>query len=120
MITILLVDDDACIRCGLRMRLALEPDLQIVGEAGDGLEAIKLAKSLQPDVVVLDVEMPHMGGIAVAGKLRLVAPHTATVILSLYGDEANRQRARNAGAAAFIAKQGDLKELVAAIRAATG
>lgn len=117
-ITVLIVDDEVSIRRGLRMRLALESDLEIVGEAQDGLEAIKLAKELQPDVIVLDVEMPHLDGIAAMGTLRLIAPRAAIVVLSIYGDEATRERARQMGARAFIDKQGDVGELSAAIRAA--
>ncbi len=117
-ITVLVVDDEASIRRGLRMRLALEPDLQVVGEAGDGLEAIKLAKALQPDVIVLDVEMPHLDGIAAMGTLRLVAPGAGIVVLSIYGDEATQERARLIGARAFIDKQGGVEKLPAIIRAA--
>ena len=118
MITLLIVDDEASVRRGLRMRLALEPDLEIVGEAEDGLEAIRLAKALQPDVIVLDVEMPHLDGMEAIGTLRLVAPGAAIVVLSIHGDEATREQVRKVGAKAFIDKQDGVAQLPATIRTA--
>jgi DNA-binding NarL/FixJ family response regulator len=113
-ITLLVVDDQPSVRRGLRMRLALEPDLKTLGEASNGLEALAAVRSLKPDVVVMDVDMPHMDGIAATATLAEVAPCTAVVILSIHDDEATRQRARAAGAAAFVAKQaGDLALLEA-------
>jgi DNA-binding NarL/FixJ family response regulator len=120
MITVLLVDDQAPVRAGLRMRLGLEPDLEVIGEAEDGLEALELVRALRPDVVVMDVEMPCMDGIAAAQALSTIAPYCAVVILSLYGNVCNRKRAEEAGVAAFVAKQGDVEELISAIRSAAG
>jgi two-component system, NarL family, response regulator DesR len=118
MISVLLVDDQASVRQGLRMALELEPDVVVVGEAAGGPEAIDMARLLQPDVVVLDVEMPEMDGIAAAQQIGAVAPAAAIVVLSLYGDPATRRRAEESGAAAFIAKQGDVQGLITAIRVA--
>lgn len=104
MIDILLVDDQPTVRKGLRMRLALEPDVQVVGEAGDGVEAVRLAATLRPNVVVMDVEMPGMDGLAATRVLHTAVPESAVVILTLHDDATTRQRAQDAGAAAFVGK----------------
>ncbi|MEA3340459.1 MAG: response regulator transcription factor [Chloroflexota bacterium] len=116
MIKILLVDDQPSVRQGLRMRLALEPDLAVVGEASNGVEAIELTQSLTPDVVVMDVEMPEMDGITATERLGEMSPHVTVVMLSIHGDAATR--ARTAGAAAFVEKQGAVETLLAEIRRA--
>jgi len=99
------------------MRLALEPDLEVVGEADNADGAISLTRALLPDVVLMDVEMP--GGIALAETLRTVGPLSAVVILTLRDDAETRERARGAGAAAFVAKHQTEEALLAAIRGAT-
>ena len=98
------------------MRLALEPDIVVVGEASDAREALALAKALQPQVIVMDVVMPGLDGLAATTALRALVPRSAVVILSLHDDAANRAAAKRAGARAFVAKQGDIQELLAAIR----
>jgi len=103
-VRLLLVDDRPAVRTGLRIWLALEPDLEVVGEASDGSEAISLTQALCPDVVLMDVEMPGMDGISATATLRSVAPQSAVVILTLHDDAATRARAQEAGAAAFVAK----------------
>jgi len=117
MTRILLVDDQVRVRQGLRMRLALEDDLRVVGEAGDGDEALRLAQVLRPDVVVLDVELSGRDGIAIAQQLAEVVPCCATVILSLHEDSETRQRAAAAGVAGFVAKGDAPEALIAALRA---
>jgi DNA-binding NarL/FixJ family response regulator len=117
-IRLLLVDDQPAVRRGLRMRFALEPDLEVVGEAGDATEAISLARSLRPAVVLMDVEMSGMDGISAIAALRRVASHSTVVIFTLYDDAAMRARAREAGAAAFVAKHQTEEALLAAIRRA--
>lgn len=116
MIKVLLVDDDALVLQGLQMRLALEPDLRVVGEAGDGVAALKSIQALAPDVVVTDVDMPTMDGITMIERLHEVAPDIASIVLTVYDHEAARERARAAGAKAFICKQEDVKQLIEAIR----
>lgn len=118
MIKLLLVDDQPSVRMGLRMRLALETDVTIVGEAGDGEAALSLAQTLHPDVIVMDVQMPRMDGISATAALRSVAPRSSVVLLSLYDDAATRARGQEAGALAFVQKQGTMDALLTAIRQA--
>ena len=117
-IRVLLVDDQPAVRQGLRIRLVLESDVEVVGEAGDGAEAISLAQSLRPDVILMDVRMPGVDGISTARTLRAVAPEGAVVILSFYDDARTRARAEEAGVAAFVAKHKVEETLLAAIRRA--
>ena len=118
MIRILLVDDQPAVRDGLRMRLELEPDLIIVGEARDGLEAVAMAQALIPDVVVMDVEMPGMDGIGAARQLRARTPSPAIVMLSIHSDVTTQASAREAGAVAFVEKRAAVDILLAEIRSA--
>ncbi len=104
MIRLLIVDDQVVARQGLRMRLELEPDVSVVGEAGDGEAAVELSASLRPDVVVMDIEMPGMDGISATRALQTAAHRPTVVMLSLYDDAATQRRAQEAGAAAFVAK----------------
>ena len=115
-ISIVLVDDQAAVRRGLRMRLTMETDVEVVGEAGSGEAALRLVRSLSPDVVLMDVEMPGMDGIDATAALRAAVPQVAVVILSLYDDARTRARAREAGAAAFVAKHQAKTTLLATIR----
>ena len=118
MIRILLVDDQPSIRTGLRLRLGLEPGLLVVGGAASGEEAIALAPEVTPDVIVMDVSMPGMGGIAAAAHLRALLPTVAVVMLSLHDDPITRADALAAGAAALVAKQHAEELLMDAIRTA--
>ena len=118
MIKLLLVDDEPAVRKGLRMRLAAEPDVMVIGEAVDGNEALALAQRLHPDVVVMDVEMPRMDGIAATQALHALSPRLAVIVLTIHDDEATQARARAAGAIALITKRGTNGELLAAIRQA--
>jgi DNA-binding NarL/FixJ family response regulator len=115
-IRLLLVDYQQVVRRGLKMRLALEEDLEVVGEAGDATEAIPLARALRPDVIVMDVEMPGASGIEVTETLRAVVPRSEVVIFALRDDAATQEQARAAGAAAFVAKHHTEEALLAAIR----
>jgi DNA-binding NarL/FixJ family response regulator len=118
MITVLLVDDQPVMRSGLRMRLELEPDMAIIGEAGDGATALALARETHPDVVIMDIEMPGMDGIAATAAIRSAVPESAVVIHSLYDDVATQARARAAGAVAFVGKHRLEAPLLDAIRKA--
>ncbi len=118
MIKLLLVDDQPTVRQGLRMRLTLEPDLTVVGEASTAEEALALVQSLAPDIVLMDVEMPGMDGIAATAAVSASARQSAVVILSIHDDALTRARAQAAGAVAFVEKRGKTEELLAAIRQA--
>ncbi len=117
MIRVLLVDDLPSVRQGLRMRLALEPDLEVVGEACDGIAALSAAARLLPDVVVMDLEMPGMDGISATREL---SGHSlsAVIILSICEETGIRVRALEAGACAYVTKGEGVETLLRAIRCA--
>jgi DNA-binding NarL/FixJ family response regulator len=117
-IRILLVDDQPSVRRGLKMRLQLESDMSVVGEAGDGVEAIAATRALDPDVMVLDYEMPGMNGIETISALSGVGRCPSIVILSIHDNDALKQAAARAGAHAFVAKHESGDRLLTAIRAA--
>jgi DNA-binding NarL/FixJ family response regulator len=94
----------------------LEPDLKVVGETGDAVEAIPLARTLHPDVILMDVEFPGVSGTAAIETLSTSTPHSGVVIFTLRDDAATQGRARAAGAAAFVAKHQTEETLLAAIR----
>ena len=120
MIKLLLADDDPSVLVGLRMRLALERDLVVVGEAANGADALELAAVLQPDVVVLDVQMPGIDGISAARLLAARQPSPAVVVLTIHDDELARRQCKEAGVRRFVGKHESVDALVAAIREAAG
>jgi DNA-binding NarL/FixJ family response regulator len=115
---VLLVDNRTAVRRGLRMCLELQADLQVVGEAGDGLEALRLAGELDPDVVVLEVALPGMDGLTAASVLGTAAPRSQVVFLTLHDDERTRRRAFLVGGLDLVGKHACPDVLVAAIRRA--
>jgi DNA-binding NarL/FixJ family response regulator len=116
-LTILLCDDHALFREGLSALLARQPGWRVVAQAGDGDEAVRLARELKPDLAVLDVSMPGVSGIDAAREIRTHSPETRIVALSMYGDEHYRRRMDDAGADAYVLKNDASTELVAAIQA---
>ena len=118
MIKILLVDGDPVIRRGLQMLLGLRRNWTVVGEAGDGETALALVKELEPDIVLMEIALPQLDGIATMERIGRIAPHCAIVILSLHDDPQTRGRALAAGAKAFVAKHETPKALLAAIQKA--
>ncbi|HEY1297122.1 MAG TPA: response regulator transcription factor [Chloroflexota bacterium] len=117
-ITLLVVDDHPTVRRGLRDRFALETDLLVLGEAADGNEALHKLDQLDPDVVILDVEMPAMDGLSVAAKLRDEGRRTRSVVLTVHDDNTTRARARAANVDRFVSKRNGANALLAAIRQA--
>jgi CheY-like chemotaxis protein len=101
---ILIADDHAVVRAGLRELFSERPELRVVGEAANGVEAISHAKSLQPDVILMDVAMPHKNGIEATQEIHDTLPHIHIVLLSTYGDETTERAMREAGAQAYFSK----------------
>ncbi len=117
MIRIVIADDHALLRQGLKMVLEREADLQVIGEAADGDEAIRLAKALRPDVLLLDINMPKMNGIEVAKRLSQAKQPTKIIALTIHEDESYVVELIQAGAAGYVLKGIEPSVLVRAIRA---
>lgn len=116
-ITVLLADDHTIVREGLRALLALETDIQVVGEAANGHQAVAFANKLAPDVVVMDLAMPLLNGLDAIARIRECTPaSTKIIVLSSYDDEAYIQQARALGASGYLVKQSDSHVLATAIR----
>ena len=116
-ITILLADDHVLLRQGTRELLEREDDMKVVGEAGDGEEAARLAADLHPHVVIMDIAMPKMNGIEATRKIKEIYPDSAVLILSAYDDDQYVFAILEAGAAGYLLKDVPSQELVEAIRA---
>ncbi|CAN5696927.1 N/A [soil metagenome] len=112
----LLCDDTHQVRLLLRTEMTLEPDLEIVGEATNGAEAIELARESQPDVVVLDLTMPVMDGLEALPRIREAAPAARVIMLSAHGASEMEARAVAAGASLYIEKTATTSEIVLAVR----
>lgn len=112
---VMVVDDDASMRLMARMVLGLEPDVTLVGEAGDGMQAARVAEVQQPDGIILDWQMPGLDGLEVLPLLRAAAPDAAIVMWSADADDGLAARARDAGAAALVGKEPRYIALAAAV-----
>jgi DNA-binding NarL/FixJ family response regulator len=117
-IRVLLVDDHAMVRRGMRDFLELHDDIEIVGEAVDGGDAIEQAGALRPDIVVMDLMMPGIDGIEATARIRADLPEVEVIALTSFVEEARVLAAIEAGAAGFLLKDAEADELAAAIRAA--
>lgn len=115
-IRILLVDDHAVVRSGLRMLLQAQPDMSIVGEAETGREAVQMVRRLQPDVVLMDVQMPDMNGIEATKKIKEMKGDTAVLALTMHEDDQYFFEMLRAGASGYIPKRAAPDELVSGIR----
>jgi len=116
-IRLLLADDHAVVRSGLRLLLEAQPDLVIVGEAENGEEAIRRTAELQPDVVLMDIEMPGMNGIEAARRIKTQSPGASVLALTMYEDDQYFFEMLRAGASGYVPKRAAPDELASAIRA---
>jgi two-component system, NarL family, response regulator NreC len=116
-VRVLLADDHTVMRAGLRALLERQPNLEVVGEAEDGRQAVELASSHVPDVVVLDIAMPNLNGVEATRRMVRKQPAISVVILSMYSDESYVMRALEAGARAYLLKDSAVTDLIRAIEA---
>ncbi|HEU4493609.1 MAG TPA: response regulator transcription factor, partial [Rubrobacteraceae bacterium] len=116
---VLITDDHGVVRQGLRMFLSLDPDIQVVGEARDGREALEMARELQPDVVLMDLLMPVMDGISATEAIRKELPDVEVIALTSVLEDASVTGAVRAGAIGYLLKDTDSEELSRAIKAAS-
>lgn len=114
---IVIADDHGIVRSGIRLLLEKQPDLEVVAEAGDGIEARDLVVSVKPDLAILDVKMPGMTGLQATREIKAQAPDTAVLILSMHDDERYLFEALKAGASGYVLKSQADNDLLEAIRA---
>ena len=117
---VLLADDHKLLRAGLKLLLQRNPDMRVIGEAEDGEQTIQLFEQLQPDIVILDLSMPNMGGIECLLELKSRCPEAKVIVLTMHEDENYIKRAMQAGASAYVHKSAadtDLFKAIAAVKA---
>ncbi|MDT5293816.1 MAG: hypothetical protein QOJ76_696 [Acidobacteriota bacterium] len=114
---ILLAEDHETVREGLRMIVNAQPDMEVVGEAGDGREAVARAQELLPDIIVMDVSMPHLNGLKATERLKEVCPQVKVLTLTRHMDDGYLQQLLRAGVSGYVLKQSPPAELLHAIRA---
>jgi DNA-binding NarL/FixJ family response regulator len=116
-IRVVLADDEAMIRAGIRSILATDPDIEVVADATDGREAVELVRAHRPDIALLDIRMPRLDGLSAAAELRNVAPDVSVVMLTTFDEDEYVSRALAEGAAGFLLKAADPRELIIGVRA---
>jgi DNA-binding NarL/FixJ family response regulator len=116
MTRILLADDHGIVRQGLRAVLARDKSFEVIGESGDGREAVRLAEALQPDVVIIDISMPHLNGIEAAAQILRANSKTRVIVLSMHSDETYLSRALSAGVKGYLLKESAEEDLIQAVR----
>ncbi|MDQ7839936.1 MAG: response regulator transcription factor [bacterium] len=119
-IRLIVADDHAIVREGIKRLLQAEPDIEVVGEAGDGVAAVELAQSLKPDVVCLDVSMPRMNGVEATRRIKASLPDVGVVILTMHEDEDYVFELVKAGASGYVLKRASARDLVDAVHAVVG
>ena len=115
--SVLIVEDHALFRSGLKQLIGIEPGLTVAGEAGDGLAGIRLAQSLRPDLILLDISMPELSGVEAIPRIREVAPGARILIVSMHATAGHVRAALKAGADGYLLKTADEDEFLVAIRA---
>lgn len=115
-IRVLIADDHAVVRLGLRTVFQSQPDIDVVGEADSGEEAIRMTTELHPNLVLMDITMPGMGGIAATRRIRATEPDTYVLVLTMHKDEEYSHAVLGAGASGYLLKGADFSELLYAMR----
>ncbi|MDX6241224.1 MAG: hypothetical protein QOG10_6048 [Kribbellaceae bacterium] len=116
-IRVLLADDEAMVRAGVKAILGSDDGIEVVAEAADGVEAVEAVHRYRPDVAVLDIRMPRLDGLAAGAEIRRTSPDTAVVILTTFSEDAYIAKALGDGASGFLLKSGDPRELIAGLKA---
>jgi DNA-binding NarL/FixJ family response regulator len=119
-IRVAIVDDHPVVRTGLRGMFETDPNFEVAGEAGDGVEAVELVCSSHPDVVLMDLQMPRLDGVGAIGQIRALPSPPPVLVLTVYDSDAQILRAIEAGASGYLLKDASREELFAAIRSAIG
>lgn len=117
---IAIIEDHALFRAGLCSLISSKPDLEVIGEAGDGLEAIQLVRDLQPTLILIDLSMPKLGGIEAIRQIKQIAPDTKILVVSMHVTEKHLRAALKAGADGYLLKMADQDEFYVAIQAILG
>jgi DNA-binding NarL/FixJ family response regulator len=120
MIRVVLADDEAMVRAGVRAVLAADPEIEVLAEAGDGRAAIDLVQRHRPDVAILDVRMPGTDGLRATTEIRRTTPGTAVIVLTTWGQDDYILEALGGGASGFLVKSGEPEALLAAVHAVAG